>query len=404
MMVVVLLGLLLAQPQERAAQLAVPERQQAEDLARAGRNAEALALFARLVEINPDDGEARFWVGMLNLRLGRPAEAESAFRAVLERHPDDIDAQIGLGMSVNRQGSWREALTILKQVEPRAGDNADLLAAIGRAYRRGGDFERAYDYFRRARTLAPDNWDTTLGYETAARAYSHWVGFEGYGQWGAPGLDVGAERIAGDVRVAPQLHLQAGLRLQQGEDYSDVLGGGGVVWRFARATNLTVQALGGSHNTTLPNRDISAEVVHYVGPIEAGGGVRQLAFADADVTAVSSVFAWETERWRFDTRYTYSRSSFHATDTSSGDHSVLVRATARMWRRTALQAAYAYGIESFEDLTADRLGSLGSSTVAAGLRFNARSLTRVTTIWEHQWRSNDTELDRITVSLVQYIP
>jgi hypothetical protein len=36
MMVVVLLGLLLAQPQERAAQLAVPDRQQAEDLARAG--------------------------------------------------------------------------------------------------------------------------------------------------------------------------------------------------------------------------------------------------------------------------------------------------------------------------------------------------------------------------------
>ena len=75
-MVVVLLGLLLAQPQNRAAQLAVPDRQHAEELARAGRTAEALALFMRLVEINPSDIEARLWVARLDLRVGRVAEAE----------------------------------------------------------------------------------------------------------------------------------------------------------------------------------------------------------------------------------------------------------------------------------------------------------------------------------------
>jgi len=37
------------------------------------------------------------------------------------------------------------------------------------------------------------------------------------------------------------------------------------------------------------------------------------------------------------------------------------------------------------------------------VRIDTPSLTRITAIWEHQWRSNDTQLDRVTVSLVQYM-
>jgi hypothetical protein len=69
-----------------------------------------------------------------------------------------------------------------------------------------------------------------------------------------------------------------------------------------------------------------------------------------------------------------------------------------------LNFAYAYGIESFEDLTADRLGSLGASTAAVGMRIGMPSLTVLHTTWEHQWRSNDTTLDRVTVALVQSFP
>ena len=69
-----------------------------------------------------------------------------------------------------------------------------------------------------------------------------------------------------------------------------------------------------------------------------------------------------------------------------------------------MTAAYAYGIESFEDLTADRLRSLGADTVALGLRIRLPSLTWLSTAWEHQWRSNDTRMDRLTVSIVQSFP
>ena len=154
-------------------------------------------------------------------------------------------------------------------------------------------------------------------------------------------------------------------------------------------------------NVSLPNGDLMAEVRHYRGAFELGGIVRYLSFADVGVTTASPLLAWDTgERWRLATRYTYSWSSFH-TGESSGDHSVLLRETFRSWRRVDMTATYAYGIESFEDLTADRIGNLGAHTVAATVQFRLPSLTSVATTWERQWRSNDTRLDRLTVLVVQ---
>ena len=184
-----------------ALQASPADRARAEDLARAGRTEEAIALFERLVEVNPADIEAKLWAARLALRLGRTAGAEAGFRSVLRDHPADIDARIGLGIVLTRTGSWQDA-----------------------------------------------------------------------------------------------------------------------------------------------------------------------------------------------------------THESSGDQSGLLRGTWQRWRRTALQGACAYGIESFEDLTADRLRALGTTTVAAGVRIDLPSLTRVTTTWEHRWRSNKTTIDRLTVSVVHFLP
>jgi tetratricopeptide (TPR) repeat protein len=382
-----------------------PDRSHAEDLARAGRTREAMELFVQIVAIDPGDVEARLWVARLALRLGRTADADAWFRSVLREHPADVDARIGLGMVLTRMGAWQDALAILSEAERDAGDNADLMAALARAYRRGGDDRRALEYFTRARTMSPDDPDVISGFEAVARTYGHWVAFEGIGQGGAPGASVRSGTLTADVRVAPRLHLEATGRIQNGPDYSDTVAGAGFVWRAWRATTVAVHVLGGSDNVALPRTDIFGDVVHYAGAFEIGGSLRRLSFVGANVGAVSPVLAWNPgDRWRTDGRYTYSRSSFDASPESSGDHSVLLRQTWQGWRRAAVQAAYAYGIESFEDLTADRLGSLGTTTVSAGLRIDIPSLTRITTTWEHQWRSNDTRIDRVTVSVVQWIP
>ena len=214
--------------------------------------------------------------------------------------------------------------------------------------------------------------------------------------------DARSVSLTASVRVLPRLQLDGIVRVQNRNGSSDTLGGGGGIWRINRSTNLAFRGGGGVDNTSLPNGDVTAEVRHYRGPFEIGGNVRYLSFSDVGVTAVSPLLAWDTgERWRLAARYTYSWSSFHTTGESSGDHSVLLRETFRAWRRVDTTVTYAYGIESFEDLTADRIGNLGGNTVAATLQFRLPSLTTVATTWEHQWRSNDTRLDRLTVLIVQ---
>jgi len=241
------------------------------------------------------------------------------------------------------------------------------------------------------------------GFEGVARTYGHWIAFDGFDQTGAPGADVGSGTLTADIRVAPRLHFDVSARKQRGPDYSDAVAGGGLLWRAGRATTAALHVIGGG-NTALPTLDISADVVHYAGIFEIGAGVRRLTFAESDLAAVSPGFAWDRARWRVDTRYTYSLSAFDATGESSGDHSVLFRGTWQRWRRIALQGTYAHGIERFEDLTADRLGALGTTTLASGIRIDVPSLTRITTTWEHEWRSNQTTIDRLNVSVVHSIP
>ena len=380
------------------------DRARAVDLARAGRTLEAMELFVQAVAVDPGDVEARLWVARLALRLGRTADAAAGFRFVLREHPADVDARIGLGMVMTRMGAWQDALAFLAETERDAPDNSDLMAALARAYRRGGDDRRALQYFERARTLSPDDPDLTSGFEAVARSYGHWIAFDGVGQGGAPGTSVRSGTLVANVRVAPRWHLEAIGRIQDGSDYSDTVAGAGLVWH-GRATTVAAHVRGGPDNVALAKSDISGDVLHHGGAFEMGGDIRRLSFAGADVLAVSPVLAWNpSDRWRIAGRYTYSRVSFDSTPDASGDHSVLLRETWQRWRRAAVQAAYAYGIESFEDLTADRLGSLGTTTVSAGLRIDVPSLTRITTTWERQWRSNDTRIDRVTVSVVQSIP
>lgn len=381
------------------------DRARAEALARSGKTVEAMEIFVRLVEQEPGDVEARLWVARLEMRLGRFAESEAGFRSVLREHPADVDARVGLGSVLIRRGKPEEALAILTDVERNTGENADLFSALGRAYRRVGDDRRALDYLRRAHRLSPRDPDVTSAFEAVARVYGHSIAFEGFSQGGAPGAGVQSGTLGAGVRVVPQLHLFGSARMQQGPDYSDALAGAGLIWRAARATTAEVSVRGGPDNVALATSDLSGAVVHYAGVYEMGAGLRRMSFTDAAVLSAYPTFAWDPGgRWRLDTRYIYTQSSFDRTGQTRGDHSAMLRETWRGWRRVAINAVYAYGVESFDLLTADRLGSLGMRTVAAGLRIDTPSLTTIWTTWEHEMRSNSTTVDRFSLTIVQTIP
>jgi len=379
------------------------DRDRAEQAARAGHTGEALPLWRRIADADPGDIEAHVWVGRLQLRLGDAVAAEATFRSVLARQPGDVDARIGLGNALVRQGALHEALVVLFDAERDAASNGELLAAIARAFRTAGNDRYALYYYTRATVNAPGDPDIREAYENVARADGQFVAVEGFGQRLTPGSGAGSGRVVIRLRATPILRVLGEVRAQRGDGYADHLYGGGLEWRPAAADTVLVRAAGHPGNVALPHADLSAGLVHYSGPFEVGGSVRGLSFADADVTAASPTLAWDPGgRFRVDARYTYSYARFAATGQHRGDHSVLARGTVRARRRVSLNGAYAYGIESFEDLTADRLASLAAHTAAAGMRITLRSLTVVDAAWERQWRSNTSRLDRVTIALSQF--
>ena len=329
--------------------------------------------------------------------------AEARFRATLAERPGDIDARVGLALTLLRRGQWEEALPLLREVEREAGDNADFFHALAIAYRRSGDDARALHYYIRAKALGPSDPDVAAGFANTVRAYGHSITLEGFGEQQDGGGAASGTLIAA-VRVAPRLHVDSSVRLQDRAAARDMLTGGGMRWRAARSTDVSARALAGPGNTTLARADVVAAVVHYTGDFEWGLNVRALSFAAADVAAASAAMALDRGRSRSDLRYTYSLSQFDQSAEQTGDHSVMLRQTWRGWRHAAVSATYAYGIESFETLTADRVGALSTTTLAGGARFSLPSLSELHATWEHQWRSNHTTVDRFTVAVVRFLP
>lgn len=376
----------------------------AEAVARAGKTKEAIALFRQILDAAPANVDAQVWLARLLLRNGQPAEAEAVYRAVLKDHPDHVDALIGFARVLFRTNRYKEALEILYKLEadPANARYASLYSALARALRMSGDDLRAVDYFEKAHALAPEDPEGLDGLEATIRAVGHWLGAEIAWQEGSNGGESWNGLLAGSFRAHPRLFLQAAVRTRSGPDYADALAGGGVFWRAGRRTTLSLHVLGGSENVALANRDVSAGFIQYRGPFEPGFEARHLDFLESSVTALSPSLAWNaSDSLRFDGRYTYSRSSLSGFSDSVSDHSGLLRSTWQARRRLAIQAGVAYGIESFADLTADRIASLGATTVALALRLDAPSVTRLTVAWELQRREDNSTFNRFTVSAGQ---
>ena len=101
-------------------------------------------------------------------------------------------------------------------------------------------------------------------------------------------------------------------------------------------------------------------------------------------------------------RYYRSESEFLPSGQTAGNNSFALMGRWQSSRRVGVSAAYARGNESFDILSLDRLGSFRGDTVAGGLRFDLRSLTSFAVGVEHQWRTGQRQLTRITVDLVQH--
>src|SRR5918996_4314617 len=108
--------------------------QQAVEAANEGRDAEALAAFQRLVNLNPDDLDGRLWIARLHVRMGNQDLAEPVYRSVLLEDPSDLEAMLGVANALLARGDFEEAEKFLDAAEELEPENDEVIFLVGRSH------------------------------------------------------------------------------------------------------------------------------------------------------------------------------------------------------------------------------------------------------------------------------
>lgn len=95
--------------------------------------------------------------GVQMFQQGRYEEAIALFQKVLEKEPDSVDARYNLALSLLRSGKQDEAIALLEKVIEMKPDMMETYLALGECYFNMGENEKAKSYFEQALEKEPNN-------------------------------------------------------------------------------------------------------------------------------------------------------------------------------------------------------------------------------------------------------
>lgn len=384
-------------PDQRAASAT---RADAERLARSGRTAEALQQFEAIVGRHPRDVEARIWYARLLRRAGRGRLAEQEFRRALEQAPGHAEALTGLATLLNARGAHDDAAALLDRAEQAAPDSADVLAARAQHLRLIGRPSDAEVYYGRARVLNPDDPDIRRGLEQIRRVNRHRVEATLYTETATAATRAHAADVSVDFRATDRFRVNARVQAQTRFARREARAGGGLEWRVRPDITIRGASLIGPGADVIARSDTSGEVEHVRGRLEAALGIRYMSFAAADVWIVApGGTLWLNDRAAVSLRYYGSVTGFGDRPAVS-NHSGAVRLRVNVRPRVWLDAGYSRGFESFEQLSADRLGVFRADTVSGGALWHLPGLQSLSTSVEYQRRSDARTMVRLTAAVV----
>jgi predicted O-linked N-acetylglucosamine transferase (SPINDLY family)/ADP-heptose:LPS heptosyltransferase len=122
----------------------------------AGDHAAAADLFARLIELSPDDAEAHYNLATAFLALSRHAEAIGHFQRAIALAPDHAKAFSNLSSALRGAGRFAEAEEAARKAVALAPDLITACNNFATALAERGRFDEAIKGFRRAIALKPD--------------------------------------------------------------------------------------------------------------------------------------------------------------------------------------------------------------------------------------------------------
>ncbi len=124
-------------------------------LVRLGRPAEAIPLFERAIELNPQRWAYHFNLAHTSGLLGQWDRAVQEYQAALEQFPDDYVTEFNLGMALHKRGDEAAAVEHYRRAIEITPDDAQTYLALGMSSERLGRTADAVAAYRRFVEMSP---------------------------------------------------------------------------------------------------------------------------------------------------------------------------------------------------------------------------------------------------------
>jgi tetratricopeptide (TPR) repeat protein len=158
----------------------------------AGRDAEAVEQFARVLKVNPGAYPALMMSAVSYMRLGMPAKAVPLFESALKLQPDDPEGRRMLADALLMLNRFEEAAGHLRRITAAAPQDARAWFGLGRAY----EMLAQADYDRLLKQYPNSPFTIALTGEARLRQGRYTSAFALFRQAGdAPGVHAGLAEV-----------------------------------------------------------------------------------------------------------------------------------------------------------------------------------------------------------------
>ncbi len=146
-----------------------------------GKDDKALIPLSDLLNINMDDPQALYMMGVLMRNKGHCGLAAQLFRRCVALDPKAVNPWMFFGVSLHDIHAYSEAIQVFQQVKAMVPKEPQVYANISASYQQLGEFAEALNYANHALTIQPTNESATVVKAMASLAMGRWKdGFDGY--------------------------------------------------------------------------------------------------------------------------------------------------------------------------------------------------------------------------------
>ncbi len=123
---------------------------------------EAQALYAKVLEVEPDNPDVLHFLGVLNHQIGESAKGISMLRRAVAQVPDYADAHNNLGNILKETGATAEAEAAYRKVIGLNPEHADAHSNLAVILKAQNNLEGAQEHCRRAVAINPKHADALI--------------------------------------------------------------------------------------------------------------------------------------------------------------------------------------------------------------------------------------------------